>query len=316
MSKATVESPPTADQPPPLAMPGVFRRPGIRLTTEFDSDTALFFHKVSCKVLDSVAKLKLTFQNNDRGEISDPQISLSSKYLSLSYDLEDHAAFVKSSVDLRPGLSFKASHAVKEQQGELAMVADLAGQDYKLELSTAVPFYGLPKATFKFPCGDVSLEEKDEEEEVKEKLSINGLVKGHLLNGFCSAHYNDESLNLKYKYKDEKMAFIPSISLPLNTVSFAFKRRFSPSDKLSYWYNFDSNDWSTVYKHTVGKDYKLKVGYDSNVRLGWASLWVGDELGRAKSAPMKTKIQFMLQVPQDDIASSALMFRVKKRWDI
>lgn len=42
----------------------------------------------------------------------------------------------------------------------------------------------------------------------------------------------------------------------------------------SYWYNFDSNYWSTVYKHTYGKDLKLKAGYDSEVRLGWASLWV------------------------------------------
>lgn len=71
-----------------------------------------------------------------------------------------------------------------------------------------------------------------------------------------------------------------------------------------------------MYKHTVGKDYKFKVGYDSEVRLGWASLWVGDENGQAKTAPLKTKIQFMLQVPKDDIKSAALMFRVKKRWDI
>lgn len=42
----------------------------------------------------------------------------------------------------------------------------------------------------------------------------------------------------------------------------------------SYWYNFDSNYWSTVYKHTVGKDFKFKAGYDSEVRLGWASIWV------------------------------------------
>lgn len=42
----------------------------------------------------------------------------------------------------------------------------------------------------------------------------------------------------------------------------------------SYWYNFDSSSWSTVYKHTVGKDLKFKAGYDSEVRLGWASLWV------------------------------------------
>ncbi|KAF5950444.1 hypothetical protein HYC85_012437 [Camellia sinensis] len=201
------------------------------------------------------------------------------------------------------------------QQGEVAIVADLAGPAYKFELVSAVPSVGLPKATFNFPLGEISLEEK-EEEEVKKMLSINGIVKGHLLNGVCTAQYKDENINLRYLYKDEQMAFIPNLSLPSNALSFAFKRRFGPSDKLSYWYNFDSNYWSTVYKHTVGKDYKFKVGYDSEVRLGWASLWVGDESGKAKTAPMKAKIQFMLQVPQDDIKSSALMFRVKKRWDI
>lgn len=38
--------------------------------------------------------------------------------------------------------------------------------------------------------------------------------------------------NNSYLLQDEQMAFIPSISLPSNAVSFAFKRRFGPSDKL------------------------------------------------------------------------------------
>lgn len=42
----------------------------------------------------------------------------------------------------------------------------------------------------------------------------------------------------------------------------------------SYWYNCDSNYWSAVYKHTYGEDFKFKAGYDSEIRLGWASLWV------------------------------------------
>ncbi|XP_058184238.1 outer envelope pore protein 37, chloroplastic [Rhododendron vialii] len=313
---ATAGDPPPPAPPPPTRAGGFLsRRPGIRVTTEFDSDSAVFFHKISCKFLDSLAKLKVSFQNNDKGEVFEPQLALTSKYLSLHYDLEERNALVKSSFDVGPGLEFRASHDVKAQQGEVTMVADLAGPAYKFELSSAVPSVGLPKATFKFPIGEVSLEEK-EEEEVKKMLSINGIVKGQLLNGVCTAQYQDESLNLRYLYKDEQMAFIPSISLPSNALSMAFKRRFGPSDKLSYWYNFDSNYWSTVYKHTVGNDYKFKVGYDSEVRLGWASLWVGDEDGQAKTAPMKTKIQFMLQVPKDDIKSAALMFRVKKRWDI
>ncbi|KAA8532180.1 hypothetical protein F0562_006678 [Nyssa sinensis] len=312
---ATAGDPP----PPPPTRSGGFlptpRRPGIRVTTEFDSDSCIFFHRISCKLFDSLAKLKLSFHNNNKGEISEPQLALTSKHLSLHYDLEEQNAFVKASFDVAPCLQLRAAHDVKAQQGEVAMVADLAGPAYKLELSSAVPSVGLPRATFRFPLGEVILEEK-EEEEVKRMLSVNGILKGHVLKGVCTAQYKDENLNLRYSYKDEQMALIPSISLPSNALSFAFKRQFGPSDKLSYWYNFDSNYWSAVYKHKVGKDFKFKAGYDSEVRLGWASLWAGDEAGKAKTAPMKMKVQFMLQVPQDDIKSSAMMFRVKKRWDI
>ncbi|KAJ8755220.1 hypothetical protein K2173_019018 [Erythroxylum novogranatense] len=310
--------PPPPPPPPPSPHPIVSilsKRPSFRVTSEFDSDSSLFFHKVSCKLLDSLAKLKFTFQNNNKGELSEPHLSFTSKLLSLHYDLEEQNALVKASFDMGPRLSFKAAHDVKAQQGEVAIVADLADPGYSLQLSTPIPTISLPKATLKFPIGEVSLEEK-EEEEVKRALSISGIVKGQLSNGICTAQFSDEDLKLRYCYKDEAVSFIPSISLPSNALSFAFKRQISPSNKLSYWYNFDTNYWSAVYKHTYAKDFKFKAGYDSEVRLGWASLWVGDEAGKAKTAPMKMKVQFMLQVPQDDIKSSALMFRVKKRWDI
>lgn len=57
-----------------------------------------------------------------------------------------------------------------------------------------------PKATLKFPLGEVSLEEK-EEEEVKRTLSVNSIVKGQIFNGVCTAHYVDEDLKLRYSYK-------------------------------------------------------------------------------------------------------------------
>ncbi|MED6205692.1 Outer envelope pore protein 37, chloroplastic [Stylosanthes scabra] len=285
--------PPTpAVDPPPHPLPStqshpqpIFsfpRRPALRVTTEFDSDSAIFFHKISCKLLDTLAKFKLSFHNNSKGEISEPQLSFVSKHLSLHYDLEDQNALVKSSFDVGPKLHFKAAHDVKAQQGEVTMLANLADPGYALELSTPVPSVGL----------------------------------GQILDGVGTAHYKDEELKLRYCYKDDELSFIPTFSVPSNALSFAFKRRLTPSDKLSYWYNCDSNFWSAVYKRTYGKDFKFKAGYDSEVRLGWASLWVGDESGKAKAAPMKMKVQFMLQVPQDDIASSVLMFRVKKRWDI
>ncbi|KAK4482606.1 hypothetical protein RD792_009770 [Penstemon davidsonii] len=293
-------------------------RPNLRVTSEYDSDSSVFLHKVSCKLLNNLGKLKVSFQNNSKGEVSEPQVSFHSRLFSLQYDVEENDALLKASFDVAPRLHFRAVHEVKARQGEVAVVADLAGPAYKLELSSLVPSVGMPKATFKFPLGEVSFEEKEEEEEEEQKraLSVNGILKTNVLNGVCTAKYNEENLNLRYAFKDEQMTFIPSISLPSNAVSCAFKRRFGPADKLSYLYYFDSNNWSAVYKHTVGKDYKLKAGYDSEVRLGWASLWVGDEDGQAKTAPMKMKVQFMLQVPQDDIKSSALMFRVKKRWDI
>lgn len=57
-----------------------------------------------------------------------------------------------------------------------------------------------PKATFKFPLGEVSLVER-EEEEVKKTLSISGIAKGQILNGICTAQYEEEDLKLRYCYK-------------------------------------------------------------------------------------------------------------------
>ncbi|KAK1270366.1 hypothetical protein QJS04_geneDACA006132 [Acorus gramineus] len=310
----SVAQPPPPPSPPKGFIAGLPRRPAVRVTSEYDSDTQLFLHKASCKLFEGFAKLKLSFQNNREGEISYPQIGFLTKYLSVLYDLEDRNALVKGSFDVGRLLQFKSTHDVKAQQGEAAVIASLGDPLYKLELVSTTPAEGLPRATFRFPHGEIMLEEK-QEDEVKRVLSINGILKGQLMNGVCTAQYKDNDLNLRYCYKDEEMTFIPTISLPSNAVSFAFKRRFSPFDKLSYSYNLDSNYWNTVYKHTVGKDLKFKAGYDSEVRLGWASLWVGDEDGKAKTAPMKMKVQFMVQVPQDDIGSSMLMFRVKKRWD-
>ncbi|KAG6727284.1 hypothetical protein I3842_02G122400 [Carya illinoinensis] len=303
---------------PPLPTKPAFtfpRRPPIRVTSEFDSDSSVFFHKISCKFHEKLAKLKFSFQNHTNGDIVEPQVSFISKHLSIHYDVEDQNALLKASLEVGPRLQLRAVHDVKAQQGELLMVANLAEPGYALELSSMVPSVGMPRATLKFPLGKVSVEERAEEE-LRPTLSINGILKGQILNGVYTAQFMDEDLKLRYACKDDEMSFIPSISLPSNALSFAFKRRFGPSDKLSYLYNFDSNFWSAVYKHTYGKDLKFKAGYDSEVRLGWASLWVGDEVGKAKTAPMKMKVQLMLQVPQDDIKSSALMFRVKKRWDI
>ncbi|KAB2016807.1 hypothetical protein ES319_D08G118600v1 [Gossypium barbadense] len=276
--------PPPSSPPPTKPYQFLSSLSSLRVTSEFDSDSRVFFHKLSCKLFDNLAKLKLSFINNAKREITEPQLALSSKYLSIYYDPEEQNAIFQGYYNVGPTWHFKAAIDVK------------------------------PKATFRFPIGEFSLEEREEDD--VPRLSINGIVKGPILYGVGAARYIDEELKLRYSYKDGTMSFIPSISLPTNRASFAFKRRFSPSDKLSYWYNLDSNYWSVVYKHTYDKDLKFKAGYDSEVRLCWASLWVGDENGKANTAPMKMKIQFMLQVPQDDIKSTVILFRVKKRWDI
>lgn len=60
-----------------------------------------------------------------------------------------------------------------------------------------------PRATLKFPVGEVSLEEKgeDEEEETKRTLSVSGILKNNILNGICTAEFKDENLSLRYAYK-------------------------------------------------------------------------------------------------------------------
>jgi len=84
---------------------------------------------------------------------------------------------------------------------------------------------------------------------------------------------------------------------------------------LSYWYNFDTNYWGVIYKHKENKHLKWKAGYESDNRLGYASLWVGDAGGSTKEVPLKAKVHFTLKVPQDNVQNSVVVFHVKKRWD-
>ncbi|KAE8721639.1 Outer envelope pore protein 37 [Hibiscus syriacus] len=309
-----IEPEPEPPSPPPTK-PDHFLSSlsSLRVTSEFDSDSRVFFHKLSCKLFDNLAKIKLSFINNCKREITEPQLALFSKQLSVYYDPEEQNAVLQGSYDVNPTWHLKAALDFKAQQGEVAVIAKFADPSYAVEVSSPIPDISLPKATFRFPMGEVSLEEREEDD--VPKLSLNGIVKGPILKGVGTARYKDEELKLRYSYKDGTMSFTPSISLPTNSASFAFKRRFSPSDKFSYWYNIDTNYWSAVYKHTYDKDMKFKAGYDSEVRLCWASLWAGNEKRKDKSSPVKMEIQFMIQGSQDDIKSTVILFRVKKRWD-
>ena len=110
--------PPSPSPSPTPTKPNQFlsllsKRPSFRVTSEFDSDSRVFFHKVSCKLFDNLAKLKLSFINNSKREISEPQLALTSKYLSIHYDPEQQNALIKSSFDVGPMLHFKAAQDVK-----------------------------------------------------------------------------------------------------------------------------------------------------------------------------------------------------------
>ncbi|RRT63695.1 hypothetical protein BHE74_00018576 [Ensete ventricosum] len=176
-----------------------FRCPAMRVTSEFDSESSVFFHKVSCKLFDSLAKIKFSFQNDRGGQIAYPQLGFLTKHFCALYDLESHNALLKGSFDIANFLQVRATHDVKEQKGGVAIITSLANPLYKLEISSSVPSVGLPKTTVQFPLGEVSVERKDQETE--KALSISGILKGELLNGVCTALYGDEDLSVRYCYK-------------------------------------------------------------------------------------------------------------------
>lgn len=57
-----------------------------------------------------------------------------------------------------------------------------------------------PRATFHFPIGQVSVEEKRNEDD-KKVLSVYGIGKSDFLDGVLTAQYNENDLNLRYCYK-------------------------------------------------------------------------------------------------------------------
>ncbi|KAF3593433.1 hypothetical protein DY000_02026509 [Brassica cretica] len=107
----------TSEPPPPRCSVFPFLKSvnmrKLRVTSEFDSDSLLFFNKVFCKIFDNLAKLKLPFHNNTQRQVSQPQVSFTSKYVSVLYDVEEKNAFVKSTVDVSPRLQLRALHNVK-----------------------------------------------------------------------------------------------------------------------------------------------------------------------------------------------------------
>lgn len=119
--------PPALLGPPPLRQDGgrflKFPRPALRVTSEFDSEADVWFHKVSCRLFDRLAKLKLSFQNDKRGEVSSPQIGFLTKNLSVLYDVESRNALLKGSLDLAGCLQLRATHDVKVLDISVSLVS-------------------------------------------------------------------------------------------------------------------------------------------------------------------------------------------------
>ncbi|WCJ23131.1 Outer envelope pore protein 37 chloroplastic [Euphorbia peplus] len=290
--------------PPPLFH-------GVKVTSNFDSNE--LFHKISCKLFDSLAKLKFTFVTDNKGIIFRPHLTFKSKLLSIHYQFDHQNALLESSFDLTPNLHLKVFHNVKAKRGEVEVLAKLSDLGYALKVSSHHYLSNGPRsASLKFPAGEVSVSQMRKYERERE-LYVHGVVKGRILNGLCTGQFTNKKLKLTYAFKDEEISFIPTISLPSKDVSMAIKCRFSPNNKLRY--DIYPNYWRAVYKQTYGKDYKFRVGYNSDF-IGWASLWVGDERRKTKTAPMKMKAQFFLHAPLDNIRYFAWQFKVKKRWDI
>ncbi|KAH7426682.1 hypothetical protein KP509_10G012500 [Ceratopteris richardii] len=286
----------------------------VKVSTEYDSEESIFLNKVSARFLDGLAKVKASFQREPAGEIRSPIFGFSSKHLSILYDHEERNALVTAIGTLGSRVEMKYLRDIRAQQGELKLIARSMDTKYQAEIGYDIPTTGLPRVSLISPYGEVKLEEEQREE--GRALLVNGFVGGKVLNGFAMAEYRDEMVALKYKYKDSEMTISPSLSLPTNSLALAFKRQFDQANKLSYSYNFDSTAWSTVYKYKPTGNFKLKAGYDSEARIGWASAWIGKEESGAKQAPRKCKLQVMLQVPQDDFSSAVVLLKVKKRWDL
>ncbi|KAG6553622.1 hypothetical protein Mapa_004536 [Marchantia paleacea] len=291
----------------------------MKASTEYDSEGGVFLNKISARVLDGLAKVKAAFERGANGEVNAPLFGLVTKYVSVLYDHEDQNAQVTVNKNWR-NLGIKYRRDIKAEQGELSLTANAFNAKYRAEIDFDLPQTGsMPRASVTFPFGEVKVFEEireDEEGDEFRAMAASGFLAGPVLGGLFVADFKQENLTLKYAYKDEEMTLIPSISLPSISPTVAFKRQFDNANKLSYLYNFDTTGWSTVYKHKPNDAFKLKLGYDSDVKTFWGSTWVGKEDAGAKKAPRKCKLQVMVQVPQEDVKNSVVLFRIKKRWDL
>jgi hypothetical protein len=120
------------------------RYAAVKLSTEYDSEGAVFVNKLSARMLNGLAKLTGSVQREPAGDFRYPLFGVVTKYLSVLYDHEDKNALVTVSADIGRNLQVKYLRDVKAQQGEVKLLGQTSNMKYKTQLAYDIP----PSTTF------------------------------------------------------------------------------------------------------------------------------------------------------------------------
>jgi hypothetical protein len=86
------------------------------VTSEFDSERRLFSHRLSCRVLDGVAKLRLRISHGAGGggiPWGPPEVGVLARNFSVVVDPATRGAVLRGAADLAGSLRLRASHNTK-----------------------------------------------------------------------------------------------------------------------------------------------------------------------------------------------------------
>lgn len=108
---------PSRTPPQQEPKPAVLRwRPPVRVTSEFDSERRLFSHRLSCRVLDGLAKLRLRISHGAGGGgilWGPTDVGLLARNFSVVVDPATRGAVLRGAADLAGSLRLRASHNTK-----------------------------------------------------------------------------------------------------------------------------------------------------------------------------------------------------------
>ncbi|KAE8773623.1 outer envelope pore protein 37, chloroplastic-like [Hordeum vulgare] len=103
-----------ASRNPPPPERGFLRgRPPIRVTSEFDSERQLFSHRISCRVLNGLAKLRLRLHHGAAGGAPTSEVALIARNFSAIVDTASRGAVLRGTADLAGSLHLRAAHNTK-----------------------------------------------------------------------------------------------------------------------------------------------------------------------------------------------------------